>query len=116
MPSLPRRLVVPLLASCLALTACKRRGEESAGPGDRTAVTPAGKKVVLPAPLAVDAAPRVGVHVRDPLAAIATLRSLLPGVPAESAVAETILATQVPAELAQKLAPAMIARRWGRIL
>lgn len=111
MPSLPRRLVVPLLASCLALTACKRRGEESAGPGDRTAVTPAGKKVVLPAPLAVDAAPRVGVHVRDPLAAIATLRSLLPGVPAESAVAETILATQVPAELAQKLAPMIADRR-----
>ena len=107
------RRLAPLLASCLALSACKDRplpGGDGPGEGGVT-VTPEGKRVTLPAPLAIEAEPRALVHVRDPLAAIAALQGLLPGIPEGPAFAETVLATQAPAELAQRLAPMIATRR-----
>jgi hypothetical protein len=110
-----RRSALLLLAACLALPSCKtspRVGGDPAPRGEATKTTaPAARPIILPAPHPLAEDPRVGLRVDDPLAALLTLKNLVPGVPELPVLAETMLATQLPAELARAFAPLLADRR-----
>ncbi|MBK8262314.1 MAG: hypothetical protein IPK80_13380 [Nannocystis sp.] len=110
-----RRPALLLLAACLALPSCKtsqRVGGDPAQRGEDSKTTaPAARPIILPAPHPLAEDPRVGVRVDDPLAALLTLKNLIPGVPELPVLAETMLATQLPAELARAFAPLLADRR-----
>lgn len=70
----------------------------------------------LPTPHRLSQEPDAGAFVADPAAALASLEAFIPQAPAPEAIAELILATQMPEDLAARLAPQIAGDRpWSAV-
>jgi len=105
--------IAPLaLALALALggVGCKKQNQSSPsrkGRVDTPAAAPTDPR--LPAPHRLSQEPPAGAHVADPAAALAAAAVFSSEVPSFAEIAETILATQGPADWAKAMAPLLAA-------
>ncbi|MDC0669857.1 hypothetical protein [Nannocystis radixulma] len=104
-------------ATALAAPGCKKapaRVTTSSTPGPPRARTPAGPP--LPAPHQLSQMPDAGAFIARPAEILAGIDAYVPETPSLAAVAEFTLRTQVPVELADKLAPQVVGDRpWAGV-
>ncbi|MEZ4384115.1 MAG: hypothetical protein R3A79_22470 [Nannocystaceae bacterium] len=103
--SLALALVVALAPACKSSPG----GTKAETGGD--AAAPGQFAVTLPSPHPLEERPPIAAFVRDPAAALDVASATLPGVPPLMNVAALLIATQAPADLAERLAPHVADRR-----
>lgn len=115
------RLVALAALLVVAPVGCKKSStsaQPDAAPADakrgRYGIADAGPR--LPSPHRLSPEPDAGAYVADPAATLASLEAYVPQAPPLGAVAELLLATQMPADLAAKIAPHIDgARPWAAV-
>jgi hypothetical protein len=114
---MPRLVALATLIAAAALSGCKKGPEGAMSPSVTAAPearAPAGPR--LPEPHRLSQTPDAGAFVARPAELLAGVDAYVPQAPSLAAVAEVVLGTQAPAELAAQLAPHVAGDRpWAAV-